>query len=348
MTDPSPPVNSDDTGATDPTPSPATAPGSTVSTSTGGRTGPYHRTPWFALAMAVLVVLGGASVATGATVSAGLPDTVVRSYFAALARGDAAAALGYGTVPAGRHGLLTAAVLAAQNSAGPIQDVVVGHVVRAGDTAEVDVTYTVALRTGPVRVADSVNVIRRGHGWRLVRSAAPVSLSAGNGSRLASIAGAALPSGDVLMFPGAVPVAFDTPNLVLAAGSRVLRFSDSGYLDVEAAVSPAGRRAIAPALTAALRACLANRSAAEELCPLPDATAGVPGSLRGRLRGSPSLTLRVQSPDGRIDIQADVPVTATYQQLDDDNIASGKTVDSAPVSAFCYATRPATVSWVTP
>jgi hypothetical protein len=348
MTDPSPPVNSDDPEATDPIRTATTEPEATVATRTTTHTGPYRPRPWFAFTSAVLVLLAGLSVTAGAYQSAGLPESVVRAYFAALGRGDAAGALGYGTVPDGRHALLTPAVLAAQNSLGPIQDVAVEHVVRAGDTAEVDVAYTVALRTGPVRVADEVDVVRAGHGWRLVRSAAPVSLFAGNGRALATVAGAALPTGAVVMFPGAVPVGFDTPNLVLAPGSRVLRFAGGGHLDVEAAVSGAGRRAIGPALTSALATCLANRSTAEALCPLPDTSAGVPGSLRGRVRGAPSLTLRVRSADGRIEIQADVPVTATYQRLDDDNIASGQTVDSTAVSAYCYATHPGAIGWVTP
>jgi hypothetical protein len=347
MTDPSPPVNSDDAGATDPIPTPDTGPGPAMAARTVDRTGPYHRMPWFALAMAVLVLLGGASVATGAVLSGGSPETVVRGYFAALADGDAAGALGYGQVPPGRHTLLTPAVLAAQNSFGQVQDLAIRHVVVAGSTAEVDVRYTVALRTGPVRVSDAVHLVRRDSGWRLLRSAVPVRLAAGNGRELASIAGAALPGGRVLMFPGAVPVGFDTPNLLLAAGSRVLRFADSGYLNVGAAVSPAGRRAIVPALIAALRACLAGRAAAEELCPLPDSAAGVPGSLRGRVFGEPTLTLRVQSADGRIDIRADVPVYAAYQQLDDNNLASSQSVETASVSAFCYASSPAAVSWVT-
>jgi hypothetical protein len=347
MTDPSPPVNSGDTEATDAIPTPEAERDASVATRTAGRAGPDHRMPWFALVMAVLVLLGGASVATGAVLSGGSPETVVWGYFAALARGDAAGALGYGQVPPGRHALLTPAVLAAQNSFGQVQDLVIRHVVVAGATAEVDVRYTVALRTGPVRVSDAVHVIRRDSGWRLLRSAVPVRLAAGNGRDLASIAGAALPGGRVLMFPGAVPVGFDTPNLVLAAGSRVLRFADSGYLNVGAAVSPAGRRAIVPALTDALRECLANRAAAEELCPLPDSSAGVPGSLRGSVRGAPTLTLRVRSADGRIDIQADIPVYAAYQQLDDNNLASSQSVETASVSAFCYASSPGAVSWVT-
>lgn len=327
MTEPSPPVN---TGYPEPP--------------TGRPTGPDHPAPWFAVAMSVLLVLAGVTVALGAYLADAQPETVVRAYFAALQRGDAAAALGYGNPPSAARDLLTPTVLAAQNAVGPIEDVVVRHVRRTGDVARVDVGYTVALRTGPVRVTDTVPVVRSGHGWRLVRPAVLTTIYPADGSELASYAGAAVPNGPHWLFPGAVPVTYSTPNLVLARDSRVVRLADSGYLAVAAVVSPAGRRAIGAAVTAALRACLGNRSATEALCPVPD-PAAVPGSLRGRVRGVAAVRLTVRSGDGLVGIRADVPVVATYQELDRNNIASPRAARTARVSAFCYVTRPGTVWW---
>ena len=49
----------------------------------------------------------------------------MRQYFRALARGDAASALGYGTVPAGDHSYLSAEVLQAELLVAPITDVAI-------------------------------------------------------------------------------------------------------------------------------------------------------------------------------------------------------------------------------
>jgi hypothetical protein len=149
------------------------------------------------------------------------------------------------------------------------------------------------------------------------------------------------------LFPGVFPVRYDTPNLELGAMSRVVRFFDSGTFSVDAEVSAAGRRAIAPSVDAAIAACLAGRSATQTLCPVPDATASVPGSLRGRPAGSVarSMVLQVESLDGEIDIGGSAPVVAKYQRLDANNIASTVTTRTSPLSGYCYATTAEVVRW---
>ncbi len=304
---------------------------------------------WFALLLATALTLGGTAFAIGAYQADASPQTVVLQYFAALRDGDAAAALGYGPVPDGSDVLLTPAVLAAQNATGPIAGVAVHQVHRSGDTADVDVTYTVDLATGPVDAADTFPVHRHGHGWRLDRSAVAVNLDPDGGSSLASFAGADLPSGDFLMFPGALPVGYDTPTLTLPAPG-IVRFDDAGMVDVRAAVTAAGRRQILPALRQALTACLAGRSPAQPLCPVPDARDDVPGSLRGTLTGvNPrSLDFTVGTSDGKIDIHGTVSVHATYQQLDQNNMATVQTTAVTTLSAYCFATTPGTIGWTAP
>lgn len=307
----------------------------------------YQGAFWFALLLATALTLGGVSVAVGAYEAAADPQTVVLAYFAALGDGDAAAALGYGDVPDGSHDLLTSEFLAAQNAVAPISDVAVHAVHRNGDHASVDVTYTLDFASGRSTVADTVGVLRHGHDWRLVRTAVPESLDPGDGSTLASFAGVRIPSGDYPMFPGAVPVTYATPNLEAADGSRVVRFNGSAKLQVDAQVSAAGRRIITPAVRAALVACLAGRGSPESLCPLPDPDQGVPGSLRGTAAGRASgpLDLSVDSADGRIDIGGEVDVRATYQQLDQNNLASSAKVSTVGLRAHCFATAPGVIVW---
>jgi hypothetical protein len=309
--------------------------------------GPYQHAFWFAVLLAVALTLAGASFAVGAYEAAGQPETVVREYFAALQDGDAAAALGYGTVPSGPHDLLTPGVLAAQNAIGPMRDFAVRDVVRTGDEALVDVAYTVDLPSGPDSVRDTVHVVRQGHGWQLARSAIPVQVFADAGSALASFAGAAVRGGDHLMFPGAVPVTYATSNLELTPSSAVVRFVDSGDVTVIAAVGTAGQKAIVPALRSALAACLAGTSPTEPLCPMPDPQSDVPGSLRGTLTriDTNRLTMTVVSDDGRVDIGGTVWVRATYQQLDANNLSSEQRTTAMTIEAHTYATAPGMITW---
>ncbi|HEX3648203.1 MAG TPA: hypothetical protein VHV49_07235 [Pseudonocardiaceae bacterium] len=307
--------------------------------------GPYQQAFWFALLLATALLLASGSIAVGAYTADAQPETVVLAYFAALHRGDAAAALGYGPRPPGSTALLTPAILAAQNATGPIQDVAVRHVRRTGDRATVDVTYAV----GSVPVADTVPVRRAGRGWRLAHSAVPQDVSAGDGSDLARLAGFAIPNGNYPMFPGAVPVTYRTPNLAPAPGSRVVSFDDGGLVAVDATVSPAGRAAVASAVTAALRSCLAGRSATQHLCPAPHPGVAVPGSLRGRLTGSVARALRyqVRGTDGEIRATGTIPVAASYQRLAVDDVVSTRTTGTIAVTADSYGTQPGTIWWGT-
>jgi hypothetical protein len=306
---------------------------------------------WFGLMLAVVAVLAGTSIAIGAYQAAGDPATVVRAYFAALSNGDAATALGYGTVPPGRHDLLTSDVLAAQNAAAQIENLTVLAVRQRGDRADVVIGYVMIFGSGRTTVQDTVPVVRHGHDWRLVASAVPVAVDPGDGSTLATFAGSVVPHGNYPMFPGAVPVTYRTPNLELDSASRAVRFGGDGTLQVNAQVSAAGRRLITPAVRAALAACLAGRGRPQALCPVPDPEQGVPGSLRGTMprQGADSPQLVVDSADGKIDITEEASVTGTYQQLDENNIASAATARKVGLHAHCFATVPGTIIWdVTP
>jgi hypothetical protein len=274
----------------------------------------------------------------------------VRAYFAAVSAGDASGALGYGDLPDGRRDLLTADVLAAQNAVAPISDVTVLRVLPHGtDSALVGVGYTLDFPSGPTLVVDVVRVVHRGHGWRLGFSAVSQRIDPGNGSTLASFAGATVPTGDYAMFPGAVPIVYHTPNLEADPSSRVVRFVNNGTLQLNAQVSAAGRRSIAPAVQLALSACLAGHGSPQVLCPVPDPQTAVPGSLRGRMTGKPGagLELTVSSSDGQIDISEEATVTGTYQSLDVNNLASATTVKSVGVRAHTFATAPGKILWAT-
>ncbi|HEY1572801.1 MAG TPA: hypothetical protein VGG05_15770 [Pseudonocardiaceae bacterium] len=309
--------------------------------------GLYHHAFWFGFLLATALVLGGGSVAAGAYTADAQPETVVLAYFTALQRGDAAGALGYGPRPVGSTALLTAAILAAQNATGPLQDVRVENVQRDPDSARVEVAYTVGFAAGPVTVDDTVPVVRDGHGWRLAHSAVSQYVAAGDGSDLARFAGFAVPDGDFPMFPGAVPVTYRTPNLTLAPGSRVASFDDGGLVSVDGTVSTAGRKAIAATVTSALAACLTGRSATQHLCPAPHPGVAVPGSLRGRLIGpvQPALRFQLRGAAGEIGVTGNVPVAASYRRLDVNNVATTQATTMVPVTVSAYVGEPMTIWW---
>ena len=308
--------------------------------------GRYQGIFWFALLVSVAGVLGGTSIVIGAYQAAADPATVVRAYFSALQDGDAPGALGFGTVPDGHHELLTSDVLAAQNATAPMENVVVLAVHRNGNRAVVDVAYTLGLTSGRTTVRDAVPVSRHGNDWRLDRSAIPVTITPGDGSTLATFAGAAVPNGDYAMFPGAVPVTYSTPNLAADPVSQVMRFIDPGSLEVNAVVSPAGRKLITPALRAALVDCLGGKGNPQALCPVPGRELAVPGSLRGNVTGKTAgLVLLVNSTTGKIDISGETDVHGTYQKLDDNDIATSTSTSTVDVHAHCFATVPGTIIW---
>lgn len=307
-----------------------------------GRQGAF----WLGLLLCAALALGGASFATAAYLADGQPATVVRAYFAALQRGDAAAALGYGDLPAGAPGLLTDRVLAAQRAVAPIAGLTVIGVFVHGDNADVDVSYALGRRP----VLDRVPVVRRGHGWRLAHGAVAVALHTSNGAAHARLAGAPVPTGTFALFPGAIPVVFDTPNLELdsVAGAAV-RFNGLPDILVRGAVSAAGRRALGPALRAALASCLAGRSSAQAICPVPDPFTAVPGTLRGTLTqlDVDQLDLVVASPGGRIDIGGAATVSGTFSALDDNDLAVSTPATTVNLRAHSSATQPGAIVWET-
>jgi hypothetical protein len=310
---------------------------------------------WAAAALAAAALIAGSAVAVTSYLRADDPAEVVRGYFAAVARGDAAAALGYGDLPAAASRLLTRDVLASQRSRAKIDVLTVVAVHRGGNAggtdnvAEVDIRYQLAYRSGPTTVTDTVDVRRHGRSWRLGQAAVPVTLAMTQAQNRATIAGAAIPREPVALFPGALPVVFDTPNLDLAAPSPTVRFSAAGKLTVVPAVTPAARTAATAALTTAVARCLRGTGQADPSCPTPDDPRAVPGSLHGTVRTPvrDAVTVSVSDgADGLLDVSGWIRVAGQYAQLNFDNqkvaIAPKKAVQ---LSAHCYATDPATIAW---
>lgn len=301
---------------------------------------------WAGVVVGVVALVGGSGLAVLGWAETGGPAGAVRAYFAALARGDAPAALALGDVPPGPHTLLTADVLKAQQRIAPLRRFAITATHRDGNRARVVVRYTLAYPGAPQTINGTVPVHRADGDWRLDRVAIPTSLELDRALHRATIVGAGIPDGDTLVFPGAVPITFDSPYLQLNAAEDSVGFGSRPGTRVYVEVSRAGRTAVTRAVEAALRGCLAGSAGAG--CPLPDERY-VPGSIRGRTAGALDLAITVADGDsGILDARGSATVEASsYQRLTFSNRARrGAGRVKLALHARAYAVAPLRLAWL--
>ncbi len=258
------------------------------------------------------------------------PRTTVKRYFAALARGDAPAALAL-AASAPRSDYLTSAVLKQQLAVAKFHDVVVGATAVHGNRATTQVSYQLVFSSGTKHVVDAVELVKQGSSWRLSRVATSINLSGGDGTlnRL-SFAGRPMPSGHLVLFPGALPVATGNPA-VQPDGQPMIRYIDDNRdTSLSVSVSAEAKKTLAASLHKALDGCLGGTS--KDLnCPLPDQSRPIPGSLRGteNVGHSDVPTIALSSTaDGRVDLTVNVAVSGSWKVWDFNNQAvsrSGET-----------------------
>jgi hypothetical protein len=293
---------------------------------------------------AVLVGCGVALAVSSGRGQSG-PAAIVLDYFAALRRSDASAALGFGALPRGARTFLTSAVLGEQQRIAPISDVSVLAVHRHGARAVVRVRYALGFAQGPRFVTSRLRM-QRGTDWRVAAVATRVRVRVATAAQRATLAGARLPRRPVLLFPGAVPVRFDTPYLDVGPSAGV-RIGASSVAVVRPSVSTAGRLAVVAAVSAALRRCLGAHGASPA-CPVPPGRF-VPGGLRGRVLGPLASGLRIRllrSPLGVLGIAGRASVRARYRRLTfRDQMVTGRGRLTLPITARAYAVAPLRLHW---
>lgn len=307
---------------------------------------------WAAAVFAALLTVGGVVLATSAASGAGSgngPAATVTGYFAALQRGDAAAALGYGPPPSGSRALLTPAVLAEQQRVAPIRGVSVRVVRRSGSRAVVHVRYLLDFAAGQRVVTSSLRLHRSGS-WRLRQVAVRTRVQVASASERATLAGAAVPGSPVLLFPGAAPVRFDTPYLAVGPSGGSVAFGAPPTTVVRPVVTQAGRLAAAGAVSQALNRCV-TAAQPDPACPLPTERF-IPGTVHGQVLGRLSDDLHVRlraTPAGLLDIAGHAPVRVRYQRLTfRDRVVTGQERFALPVHAQAYAVAPLRIRWVGP
>ena len=76
-------------------------------------------------------------------------------------------------------------------------------------------SYQLRFDTGDRAVAGAVEVIDSASGWRLAQTAVVTTVHLNQAVDRSTFAGAAVPEGRTLLFPGALPIRFDTKYLTL-------------------------------------------------------------------------------------------------------------------------------------
>jgi hypothetical protein len=300
---------------------------------------------WTAVLVALAALVGGGLYGyLGYRATAG-PDGAVKGYFAALARSDAPAALGFGALPDGPRDLLTSEVLSQQQKIAPLHDVHITDVARAGSEATVRFSYQLGFARGNQEVTGSVRVVHRDSGWRLAQTAVATTIQLDQATDRLSFAGSSVPEGATLLFPGALPIHFDTSILMLKPGAADIQFGDGATTTVSVEPTAAARAQLAAEVGKQLTVCAAGAPPATD-CPLPSSRY-VPGSLRGRIVGNVAhkLTFRVSpSAAGTISTTGSVVFNGRYRSLAYDNVAqSHRGKLRLPITASSYAVTPLSV-----
>ena len=307
---------------------------------------------WFALLVSAVVFVGAGTVAVVSYYANPSPTDVVTGYFSALAADNAKGALAYGDVPAGDHRYLTAEVLKQQLAVAALGPAQMLDSTEAADTASVSVHYSLKFSSGSKSVADVVKLVKRSGRWRLANSAIVSNISLAEAGHRMSFAGTTPPDGPTIVFPGALPLHFDTPNLEVESDEAAVSFAQAPDHQLDVELSPAGTQAVQTAVNMAVAACLATTST-DALCPAPAAVSGarvVPGSLHGGDPTGLTMTTHVTtSDDGLISVEGSFDTDGTFTTLDYNNVATpSKGSVSVDFAAQCYITDPNTIMWTVP
>ncbi len=230
-----------------------------------------------------------------------------------------------------------------QNAVATPAGVRVTGVHATGDAGSVSIAY----RLLDADVTDDVPVVRRNGGWAVGDAAVAVRYTVAAAGHRLTLAGVAVPTDTVLLFPGAAPAQLDTSALQVPADARAVRFDGAGTIVLTPELSPAGRAAVERGVTTAVQRCL---SSPDPSCPMPGPEVRiVPGTLSGSAQGDIGPRLQVglgSDPDGRIDVDGAVPVRGRYQKLDFENQATAASgTVSLAVHAYCFATTPQHIVW---
>jgi hypothetical protein len=123
----------------------------------------------------------------------------------------------------------------------------------------------------------------------------------------------------VTLFPGALPLAADTPALQVP-GQPMVRLTDARTVTkAQVELTSQVRAQVEQAVSKLLADCLAATSN-DPLCPVPDSGRPIPGSVHGQATQTlVNVEPRILLDRGLVRVRAEVPVSASWQVWDFEN-----------------------------
>jgi hypothetical protein len=222
---------------------------------------------WVVIGVVAALVAGGGVAAglllTGGNSSAG-PDKAVKDYLTALADGHAAEALKFGPKPASTT-FLTDDILAKQQSEAKITNVETHTLEIKDDHARVGVSYKFGSKSQDVE-ADISKVKGK---WQ-VPTTVDIDMSDERSIPGLTLFGKPLTEDKIYVFPGPLDFATTNTEITLKNESKDDYETTPGEgtsPDLTAALSDAGKKKAATALTAALQKCVKSKELEPDGCP---------------------------------------------------------------------------------
>lgn len=290
----------------------------------------------WALIAVVAVVLAGGGVAAGLLLTGGSsspgPDAVVRDYLAALARGDAAAALQTGPAPSSTT-FLTDDILKQQQAAAKITDIKIGQVQREGDQARVAVSYKFGAKTEDVRAP-----VRKVKGkWQIAATTVKLDMSESRDVPGLTLYGKPISADTIEVFPGPLKFGSTDPNLkVTDDDADDFETTPGEHLGpfLEAELTDKAKKDAIAAVQSSLQRCVKAHDLRPAKCPQETWDFQfVNGSARWKIVNDLNSGLRVDTSSthpGVADVVGTIQWQVTYKYKDFDDKVKSKT--SADVS----------------
>lgn len=248
-----------------------------------------------AIAAAVVVSIGGGSPGPS-------PTSVVHTYLADLAAGNASGALAQGRPPRDTT-FLTADVLRSQQRIAAITGVRIASSVTNGGTASVRATY----RFGDRSADATFTLTHSGGRWRLDQTTVQIDVSTLTTIPAPTVFDRPIGAATTIeVFPG--PVQWGSANRYFQVVQQDAdRFAlsptdpDASYTELSASLDPAGHAALLAAVEKYVAGCAASTSLSPAHCPQQQFDDHVvPGSVRWQPLGSLASALSYRSTDQAI------------------------------------------------
>lgn len=222
------------------------------------------------VAVVLFLTLAGGGSGNGGAATAG---DAVKGYLAALARGDAEAALSYGVDQPASKQFLTNEVLRKQITQWPISNIRI----LSDDSVGLGMGRVHVVANFGDKNSDTTLYVKKDHGgWKLDAAAIKLdgqhfSTSGNAAAKTITFFGKPVADATVYVFPGWIDIGSTNPYLTVSAKPLLLEqlsLSGGAWMSPEIALSDTGKAAVADSFNAAMAACEHSNLLAPPGCPM--------------------------------------------------------------------------------